>query len=675
MIQATKRKREPPNPRRLLSRRIAAAWRPKERIPTDEWVAKNCRLPAEFGTPGRFDLEDFPYWREVLQALDDPDTFEITLMAGTQIGKTETLKAILQSQADVNPGPQMFVGPDKDYILENREKIYRAAELNPVLRKRIPPESRRNARWLSFGNCYCYLGYPKNTQKISGKAVKLIMASELDRYDEAQTEGAIVKLITERVKSFMRYKIIWESTPQDENSKIADKYDDSDQRRWHVPCPHCGEYQSLQFYPHKEGDRKGLGGIQGLKNEDGSWKSKDEVRESAYYCCEVNGCRIGNESKMEMMSRGVWVPKGQHVTKQGKLAGKPLQSARHRGYQLWSIMSPAITFGDIAAEYLDSREDIAEMMNFINNWLGERFLERASVPHWKQLGARVRGTHRRGVLPPGVVFLTAAADKQQDRAYWVIRGWGENRTSWLIDFGMAPILRDANGHALRLSDLDQLQPLVLDQVFPYQVVNPWGWSERRVTVLGVDSGNWPAEVWEWVSRYPEDRVRAIAGSPHAKLGDPLFAMNVVEKNERTGKPYPGGFKRWALNVNHFKLDLLQRWEQPLDQAGAWFVTDDPPENLEDYLRQVTNEGQVPIRDKRTNKVKKIWKTLESGVGNHYWDCEVYNMALAEMIVDSDWSNLAQRFRPVQAAQLSRTEYRGLNTPDGQPFGLWDRHDD
>ena len=650
-------------PRERLLRAMAEAWRPRERLATPDWCAKNVRLPADFGTPGRYDLDDFPFWREPLAACDDPDVYSITFMTGTQVGKTETIKAALAAQSDVDPAPMMLIGPDKDYISEQKDKIYAAAEINPVLHSRLPPVSRRNLRWVDFGRCYCYLAWTGNTQRVSGKAVKFIVCSEVDRYKQPIREGAITKLIKERVKSFIRYKIIYESTPQDENSNIGACYNASDRRKYHVPCPHCGHYQELRFFPHKDGPYEGKGGVSGLKDENGDWISIDQVTKTAFYLCE-NGCRIESADKPAMVSRGVWCPEGQRVNVDGQLEGTPAQSGAHRGYQFGSICARTISFGRIAAEYLDSRESSAKLQNFFNNWLGLPFSKRAKVPKWSQLGRRLAGGHPRGKVPAAAAFALAGVDVQSDRCYYIVRAYGEGKTSWQIESGVCVQLMGGDGTLIYNSDLDQLIPLLINRKFPLVQPNAVGVSQMPVLLVGVDTGFEPSRVHEWARKFTGERVRCVSGN--SQMHEPFYRMSLVEKNARTGKPYPGGMKQWQINVNTYKADIQNRWQQPTNEAGAWFVHDKAVETAETYLRQVTNEGKLPKTNKETGRTEYVWQVIDEQLGNHYWDCEVYANALADMVTGGVWENVLQRAAPAPAAR-SAVINPGSGRPDGRAW--------
>lgn len=620
------------------------AWKPKARPSHADWVNANVRLPATFGTPGRYDLAEFPFWRGVLDCFDDPEVHEIVLMCATQIGKTTLLVAAMQAVSDIAPAPGMFVGPDRDYVTEKRDLVYESAALSPVLAERVPAAKGRNMRVIDLGRCHFYLAWAGNTQRISGKAAKYIFCSEVDRYRQAKKEGTVRKLIGERVKSFTRYKIVWESTPTDHSSAIAELYEQSDQRRYHFPCPKCGHWQQLRFFPHMEGDCKGCGGVVGLHDKHGNRLTPDEALKEAYYACE-HGCRIDNADKRGMIAKGKWVPEGQTVDKKGHLVGTPKRPPRIAGFQLSSLAAPSITFGRMAAEWL-SCEDERQKQNFRNNWCGEKYTIRTKVPKWRELGKRLEAGHSRGTVPASAFFLTAGVDVQADRAYWVVRAWGEYATSWLIDWGVAARQLGEKGEAAKNSDLIQIKSLVIERHFPWVGPNPLNLTGATPRLSGLDCGYEPHRVWNFVRQFPQDRVRAVAGDEG--MGAEFYQMTSVERSARDGKAYEGSLQRWGIRVSTYKSDIQDRWTTGPDQPGAWLLPYRILEVGESYLQMITNEAPVTKPNKK-GRLVSTWTVLESRLGNHWWDCEVYARALADMVTGGQWDDLPRMFaaRPAQ----------------------------
>lgn len=628
------------SPLARILRRAADAWRPVEHPPTPDWCAAEVRLPSDTSAdPGPFDLASRPYWREPLALFDDPEVLTISIMAGAQDGKTVLLTAALLSRAFLDPAPAMLAGPDQDAMRELRDRVYAMAEASPAVAPRIPPARLRNDRWLDFGSMYCYLAFSGSPQRLRGRTCKYVFCTEVDVWQDSPRLGRSARLVRARVKAFNEYKIVNESTPTDEASTIDAFYRASDQRKFHVECPHCGHYQELRFFPHKSGPYAGRGGVAGMQDADGKWRTADEARRLAYYVCEAGGCRIESHEKPAMVEGGVWCPRGCRVEK-GKLVGTPERSRRNAGYQISSLYAPQNTFGDVAAAYLEHREENS-LREFFNNWLGLKYSSGEKLPHWKALARKLAWTHSRGTVDPDCWFLTAAADVQQERCYWVVRGWGDRKTSWLIDWGM--LRRDhaaldgsqQKGEFPIAPDLAQLVPAVIARRWPVsRGTNPRGLAELPVRVLGVDAGHRTLDVHHFVRSYPGDRVRAIHGD-HKVEPEVLYRAKKVERNSRTGEPYPGGMVLWGIYVNAYKEDLLGRYSLDPTAPGGWRLPCDVLTGGEDYLRQIVNESPLSLQ-RENQRPKIVWVTRDKALGEHYWDCEVYNSALADMVVGGDW---------------------------------------
>ncbi len=632
----------------------AASCRPRAMVDRSKWCADNLYLPAETSaTPGPYDLERYAYLKEPLDAVADPDVEQIVLCWATQLGKTTLLQAILASQAMLAPVPAMLGSADKDSLVELRDKFYALAEASPAVAPTLPDLRLRNNRWIDVGGTRCHLAYSYNTQRMSGKSCALVLCTELDRWRKTLTHGDPFKIISQRVKAFHRFKIVAESTPSNEASRIYRLYEQSDQRRFLVPCPECQRWQELRFFPYRKGDRKGRGGVAGLHDEKGNLRSADEVVEAAYYVCE-NGCRIENAQKPAMVRQGRWIPRGQRVTSDGELVGQAVKSKRIWGARLSSLYAETVSFGRCAAEWINSRDKLDELQVFYNDWLALRWKKKTKTLAWQELGRRLKGNYQPGVVPPWAMFLTAGIDVQKRYCRYVVRAWGEGGKSALVQWGStrrtqeepaddAPESERALWAArLRLSHLHGLSEEVLLRRWhlPAGEVNPVGHRSLVVALAGIDVGYQPHLVHEyWLSLgSARSRVRMVRGIAEIKGGE-RYVRRVVERSARDGKPYEGGQVQWAINRAFFNDDLHSRWRLPTDSPAAWLLTAAETHLCEQYLRELVNEAPVMTRNKYGRMVP-VWQVVDESQGNHYFDCEAYAAALADMVVGGDWRNLA-----------------------------------
>lgn len=637
-------------------------WEPAELPRADQWVEQNIVLNSDYeAAGGAYQIDTMPYWREPLLMLDRRGVETITIMASTQVGKTLFLQAALLSRARLDAAPSMIALPDWVEARKFRDRIYgNAATSSMEVQEMIPPPRLWNMLEIDLGTMLAHIAWSGSSQRLRGKPCKYVFCSEVDVYDFGNKAGDPINAASQRTKQFADSKVVCESTPVGDSSRIASLYDDSDARQWYCPCPHCGRYQPLRFFTLRHGQYKGRGGIAGYKPSD----DPDTAREAAHYIC-MDGCRIENHDKNWMVVNGVWVPKGCKIEerrdaaliaklkRQAKggdgaalvepppIVGQPKRSTRDVGYHLWSVFNPQISFGDLSARYISLRRK-GQLADFYQNELGLRFRVPTKVPHWRRLGRRLAGNHKRGHVPPPVWFLTAGCDVQADEVFWIVRGWGPWRTSWLIDFGRCrrSVDTDAAGrpYAVINSDLAALDGTVIGRAFPMQGGdNPWGRSQLMPTLTGVDSNYRPLDVHEFVRFKDPDEVRCIRGDD-AVGGVAKFRPQLVERNTRTGEPYEGGMIQWGIYVSGYKDDLAPRLLGTPHEIGSFHLLpgmDQTPLGRL-YLKQMVNEEKL-----EQPNGKKAWKLRSNYLRKDFRDCEIYAAALADMVVgDIGWEESA-----------------------------------
>jgi len=627
-----------------LDRVARDAWSPVVPPVRSQWCEENIRLPADISAdPGPYSFVGREYLRDIIDSVDDYEYREVVFIGGTQVGKTEAIRAILTSQGEVDAAPMMLAGPDMIYAREQREFVYKVCEATPALKNRIPPKRARNDRWLDLGRCYVYLAWSGSTQRLSGRPCKIVLCSEVDRWQHS------LNLARQRTKAFWRSCVMFEGAPVGESPVLWDLWLNSDRRTFRVQCPVCGHYQELRFFPHADGPFVRCGGVGGLRDDEGNWRSPKKAAELAYYICE-KGCRIEQHEKAGMVRRGVWAPEGCDVV-DGHVVGTPKYPSRRKGFRVSSLYSPTISFGDAAAEWLTVRDSEEGKLSFFNDWLSLQYETRGKVPLWSSLGVKIRGPFDRGVVSPHAYFITGGADIQEDEIYWSVRAWGEGATSWLVDWGAFRRTVDDDGDVLRDSALQALEKHIFKREWRVAGTNKLGQVAMRLSMFGIDSGFQTRQVQEFVRDLRDARIITVKGDPHLANDEP-YRFSLVEKNQRTGKAYIGGLRLWLTNSDFYKGDIQDRWTMKPGDRGFWYATNTPNEDAEQYLRQIANEARITEISPKTKHPKQIWKIINEDIGNHWLDTEVYSAACADMVVERIWDNLAERFQAAAAAEIA-----------------------
>src|SRR6202162_4031703 len=388
----------------------AAGARPDPLLTVSEWAdtyrTLSQRASAE---PGPWRTDRTPYLREVMDCLSPSSPIEtVVLMKGAQIGGTEAGNNWIGYVVHQAPGPMLSVSPTVEMAKRNsKQRIDPLVEESAVLRELVSDPRSRDS-----GNTMLAKEFPRGILVMTGAnsavglrsmAARYLFLDEIDAYPgDVDGEGDPVNLALARTRTFARRKIFMISTPKiTGRSRIEASFEDSDQRYYWVPCPHCNEYQVLKFAQIR-------------------WPKG--APELAVYICEHCQGEIENHEKHWMLAQGEWRP----------AAPGPGKAA---GFHLSGLHSPGgrVRWADAAAMFADAQKNPALRQVFINTVLGETWALQGEAPEWQRLYDR-REDYRIGTVPKGGLFLTAGVDIQKDRIEVEIVAWGRGKESWAVDY-------------------------------------------------------------------------------------------------------------------------------------------------------------------------------------------------------------------------------------------------
>jgi len=562
----------------------AVEWVLPVKMTVSEWSDQFRRLDVKTSAePGQWATARTPYLKGIMDAFTDPYVDEITVMAASQVGKTEAMYNMLGFIIDQDPGPTLMVSPRADDAKSvSYNRVRPMIECSPVLSKYIPVNTDDITKLeYHFDRMILYFAGSNSPADLASRPIRYLFLDEVDKYPKfSGREADPIKLASERQKTFWNKKTVKVSTPTTREGYIFREYDKSDQRRFHVPCPHCGKKQVLLF-----------GQIKWPKEESSAERIKNN--RLAWYECSHCKKRIDDIHKQKMMLSGEWISeKGEHN--------------RNRGFWVSSLYSPWLTWSDIASEFLKSKDYVELLMNFVNSWLAEVWEEKIEETTVDKVRNLARD-YDQGVVPDEVLVLTAGVDVQKDHFYYVIRGWGYYEESWLI-------------RADRVEYWDD----IIDCLFKTEYRRVSSAETLNVYMSCIDSGFRTDEVYRFCREWP-DKTKAIKGLEEI-TGGRFYRANKIDINSRTGAVIPGGLVLWNLNVTQYKdkINRLVTSKNP----GKWHIFKNP---ADDYLMQFTSEHKVLIRNRTTGKAKEVWQKKKEAAANHYLDAEVYALAAADII--------------------------------------------
>ncbi|MBL8752259.1 MAG: phage terminase large subunit family protein [Planctomycetes bacterium] len=575
-----------------IDRAEADAWRPPEHLSPTEWADRFRFLdPLVNAAGGRYSSDFTPYAREWLDNAAIGWVRQTTIVAGTQIGKTETINNAIGFAIAQDPGPAMLVVPRAVDIQTTQERrLVPMIDATPVLREQRTDHAHdEKRREMLFRRSILYLRSSQSPADLASVPVRYLFCDEVDKYPGwSGREAAPLDLARERQRTFWNATTYVVSTPTTRDGTVYREFLDGDRRRYWLPCPFCNWWQLLEWKQIR------------IPPTVRTAKEMRRERSATYHCSRCN-VAIPDTAKRDMLRRGVWIPEGH--TAEAWLGGeRDRDRADHRSYHIWAAYSPWLTWWEIAAKFLKAKADPASsLMNWVNSWLAEVWEDKVEAPTDDNVAAAiVPGLTMGGgeQVPPHVLVATAGIDVQKDRAYYVVRGWGYDEESWLLAAG-------------QVATLEELGDVLFRNV----------WASRGsvgVRCALMDSRYRRDEVVDLARRWPQLRL----GVGVDRQGPIDFTTARLEKHPRTGQPLPNSLLIWSLSVGRFKDYVAHRMRKP----ETWHLPEDLPDG---YRAQVTSEHKIRVRTGARDVER--WVVKPGSAANHYWDAEVYAAAAAKMI--------------------------------------------
>jgi phage terminase large subunit GpA-like protein len=486
----------------LFKRFAKQALSPPPDLTVSQWADENRRLSRESSAEaGQWRTDRAPYQREIMDAINDPTVEDIVIMASAQVGKSEIVLNALGYFIDFDPSPVLLIQPTelkaKDF---SKERVAPMIRDTPVLRARIGDAKSRDSSntvlFKSFPGGFVALGGANAPSGLAARPIRIVLADEIDRYPvSAGTEGDPLDLAEKRTNNFFNRKKIKVSTPTIKGvSRIEKEFELSTKEYYNLPCPKCGEHQSLE------------------------WGQIDFETES--HRCKSCGF-LSNEFEWKNQ-KGIWIP-----TAESKI----------RGFHLNELLSPWRRWREVITAFLRAKKKGTEALKvWTNTSLG--------VP-WEEEGQKLddetlfgRREDYEADIPDDVKVLTAAVDVQDDRFEIEVIGWGVGRESWGIEYHVI------HGDLKEQRIWDELD-LWLQKT----------WIKKNGTRFGIactcmdSGGHFTHEVYRFTKAREARRIYAIKGAS-AQKGEyvPLIAS--------TSRPKPLKALLITLGVNDGKSRVM-----------------------------------------------------------------------------------------------------------------------
>ena len=510
---------------------------PPPRLSVAEWADLERRLDSQSSAePGRWITARAEYQRGIMDACSDPTVKEVVVMCAAQLGKSEILLNTIGYHMAHDPAPILLMQPTVDMAQSFSKDRVTAGLLRstPVLREKVKDSKAKDANNTTLhkvfpGGALSLVG-ANSPSSLASRPIRVVLCDEVDRYPaSAGEEGDPISLAKRRAATFWNRKIIEVSTPTNRGaSRIESAYEESDKRKFMVPCPDCGEQQELAWANVRWTDPK-----------------------NPSYTCEHCGSCWTDAMRNRAISQGMWK------------ATRPFNGVA--GFHLSALYSPWVVLADAVEEFLAAKKDPMRLKTFVNTFLGETWEDQGEGVDDVELAQRREDYEG---VPDEVALLTAGVDVQDDRLEVEIVGWGAGEESWCVDYR---VLHGDPSSPQLWKQLDE----VLLQTFDHPIGGP-----MIIRSTCVDSGGHHTRaVYNYAKTRAGHRVFAIKGI--GGEGKPIVG--------RPSKNNIGKIPLYPVGVDTAKELFYARLRQPEPGPGyCHFHT----RLDEEHFRQLTAEKQV-----------------------------------------------------------------------------------
>ena len=497
-------------------------WNPPPRLTVSAWADRFRKLsPESSAEAGQWKTDRAPYQKGIMDACNDRDIETIVVMSSAQVGKTEILNNIVGYYITQDPSPILMLQPTLEMAQTwSKDRLAPMLRDTPALKSKVKdPRSRDSGNTMlhkTFAGGHITMSGANSPASLASRPIRIVLGDEVDRYPiSAGSEGDPVSLARKRTSTFWNRKVVLTSTPTIKGvSRIEMAYEDSDKRRYHVPCPHCDEFQHLQWAQV-------------------SWQENEP--ESAIYACEHCGAVIEERHKIKMLLAGKWIAEN--------------ETKKTAGFHLNELYSPWRTWAEVAEDFIFAKKSPETLKTWVNTSLGETWEDQGETVDDGDLMPRAEN-YGIDSIPAEVRLLTAGVDVQQDRLEIQIVGWGIDNHSWIID------------HQILWGD-----PAMGEVWHDLDVALTSNYDGLRIVGCCVDSGYMTDQVYKFTKPRQSRRVfsiKGVAGSGKAVASKPTQAGR-----NRT--------MLYTLGVDTIKDAIYSRLKIEKGDGQVHFSTDLEPE--------------------------------------------------------------------------------------------------
>lgn len=574
--------------------------KPPEKISVSDYTEKYRMLDSTSSNyAGRWSNKITPWLVEPMNVMGSYDsTVHTVIKFGSQMGKTEGIINAIMHRMDIDPCPiSMYLPSEKQAKDYSKTRITPALRNNKNLSKVVTQKSRDVDNTIlskSFPGGVLRLHGSNSPTDMAGFPIKMLCRDEINRWGEdVGGEGSGLSLTAQRTESFGdEAKIIDTSTPTTKGEcAISELFEDSDQRHWYVPCPHCGEYQELLFRRILPGDDKETRMMHFERNEAGT------VINAYMVCCHC-GAIIEEKDKPAMQRAGKYISHNPGHAIAGFFAN--------------GLNSLFMDWKRVGTKFFEGTGNYLKLKSFVNVVLAQAWEDPTMYIKADSIQKRAEDYTE---VPDEVLFITCAVDVQWDRLELEICGWGNMYERWGLEYKVIKGEYDSE------RTWEELETVLFTPLMRKD-----GRKQKIMTTfIDAHDGNTTTHVYKFCKRNQKKMVYAT----HGKGGSGLKPINNRAKDPKIGNIY--------LTLGVDSLKNAGAYALQIKEKGPGYCHFPKGNGFDKtYYDMLTAEEMITQKNKKTGKDESHW-SLKKGVSrNEAWDVFGYNRAAIEYHTPS-WS--------------------------------------
>ena len=592
-----------------LTRAEKKIFRKRKKLKVSEWAEKH-RVLTMSSISGPWRNEVTPYLTGIMDAAQHPSVRGISVCKCPQSGVTEAVHNFVGSCIDQDPGPVLYVFPDREMAEENsRDRILPMIRSSRRLKRYMTgTKSDESMLRINLAHMPIYMAWASSPSRLGNKPIRYGIGDEVDKWcARGSKEAGPSELIDKRFTTYRDVSKFFKiSTPTVESGIIWKSITEECDVVFHywVRCPSCGADQLMRF--------KQIKFLDGCR--DPKIMRKNDL---ARYECEHCKAHWNDHLRNKAVAMGQW-----RAQADGEPIGLELFTyldmfdPQYIGFLLPAWVTRFNTLAYCAAAFLESLSgDLEKKKNFAT--------QIEALPYKKIINDPVNVESKAAMcelpqqtVPEKAVALTCGIDCQKVGFYFLVRAWARDYTSWMIHYG-------------KLATWEDVGQLLFGTSYPVDG------SNRRMGIAraAVDTGgsqfadeSMTEQAYWWLRKNGVGRGARCWGTRGASWpqANKIKVSKPIDKTP-SGKPIPGGLQILTMDTEKLKDAFFYRLEQASraePELCAWLHR----ETGDDYFSHITAEHKV-------ENEKGIMQWVKKGSRRNDWlDCEIMAAACA----DPEW---------------------------------------